>query len=320
MICVTAFLFGLGWFPKERWKAFAALPCSIAGIFCGLLIHPQSPNTLLIWKIQALDALLAPISGSVTIRLPFATELEAPKFAWILLALPAILSVYFLMMAYIRAIEKEGLKQIPPNLNVLVLSAFFWTCAMCTISIRPVEYAIPSLCLAGMMMLPYAKEHRLFSVTEHEKGVWIFLVSLLLICGGFTVNNVSLNLAKWSKPAPVRMAEYLRKNLPPGTRIANPVWSDFPYLFYAAPEFEYTWALDPMFGYAYAPDKISTISKLTLNRIRREPSSVLSKATGAEYAVVLFRDYNHLGRYFELTCGWKVLYLDSDGWVFKLKK
>lgn len=320
VICVTVFLFGLAWFPKEGWKAFAALPCSIAGIFCGLLIHPQSPNTLLIWKLQALDALLAPISGSAAVRLPFATELEVPKFAWILLALPALLAVYFLLMTYVRAIEKEGLKQIPPNLSALVFSALFWTLAMCTISIRPVEYAIPSLCLAGAAVLPYAKEHRLFSVLENEKGVWIFLIAVLTVCGTFTVNNVCQNLRKWSNPAPMEMAEFLRKTLPPGTRIANPVWSDFPYLFYAAPEYEYTWALDPMFGYAYAPDRISVIAKLTLNRIRREPSTVLSKAADAEYAVVLFRDRNHLGNYFERTCGWKVLYLGPDGWVFKLKQ
>lgn len=314
LVCVTAFLFGAAYFSRDRWRAFSAFAASVAGVFCGLLIHPQTPNTLLIWKIQALDALLAPIAGSVT-HIPFARELLPPRFRWILLALPALIGMYFCLMIVIRAAEKHSLRSIPPKILALTLSAFFWICAMCSVSIRPVEYAVPMLCLAGFLLIQYAGEEKLFAFFEKP---WkpLLLVSLaILICGFFTLRQCMTNLRDWCRPAPVELAEALHKNVPKGSRVVNIIWSDFPYLYFTAPEYEYTWALDPMFGYAFDSAKVSAIGSIAADGKRRSPSE-LHTLTGADYAVVLFEN-NYCGRFLTL-CGWRPLYQGKDGWIFKL--
>lgn len=315
VVCITAFLFGAAYFPRERWRAFYGFLASVSGIFCGLLIHPQTPNTFLIWKIQALDALLAPIAGKV-VNVPFARELLPPRFGWILLALPALAGAYFCLMILIKAMEKRGLRSIPPNTLALTLSASFWIAAMCFISIRPVEYAIPMLCLAGILLIQHARETELFQFFGKPWKYAVLLSLAILICGFFTIRQCISNLQDWCRPAPVKLAEALHKNVPKGSRVVNIIWSDFPYLFFAAPEYEYTWALDPMFGYAYDSAKVSAIGSIAVDGKRRS-NSELRAITGADYAVVLFDD-NYCGK-FLIRCGWRPLYKGKDGWIFKLK-
>ena len=97
--------------------------------------------------------------------------------------------------------------------------------------------------------------------------------------------------------------------------MVNIIWSDFPYLYFTAPEYEYTWALDPMFGYAFDSAKVSAIGSIAADGKRRSPSE-LHTLTGADYAVVLFEN-NYCGRFLTL-CGWRPLYQGKDGWIFKL--
>ena len=315
LICVTAFLFGAAYFIRDRWRAFYAFLASVGGVFCGLLIHPQVPNTFLVWKIQALDALLAPIAGTVA-NIPFARELLPPRFRWILLALPALIGMYFCLMILIRAMEKHGLRSIPSNVLAVTLSALFWICAMCVVSIRPVEYAVPMLCLSGFLLIQYASGAALFRFFDRS-WKYVLLISLvILVCGFFTLRQCITNLRDWCRPAPVELAEALHKNVPKGARVVNIIWSDFPYLYFVAPEYEYTWALDPMFGYAFDSAKVSAIGSIAADGKRRSPSE-LHAITGADYAVVLFEN-NYCGRFLTL-CGWRSIYKGRDGWIFKLR-
>ena len=235
LVCITAFLFGLGWFMRERWKAFYPFLCSVAGVFCGLLLHPQSPNTFYVWKVQALDALFAPIAGRV-IDLPFALELLPPRFFWILMALPAVVAAYFCLMALIRMLETRRLREIPPNLLALLLSSLFWTATMCTVSVRPVEYAVPMLCLAGFLLMDYVQQEELFR--WNPRVTWILPLILIVFGGAYTLSNCVENLRFWCNPAPTELTKALRNVAPAGTRVVNIIWSDFPYLSFAAPEYE----------------------------------------------------------------------------------
>lgn len=314
LVCATAFLFGLGWFWRERWRAFLPFLSSVAGVFCGLLIHPQSPNTFLVWKVQALDALLAPIAGRV-IQLPFARELLPPRFMWLLMALPVLVAVYFCLMALIRVLEKQTLRTVPPNLLSLLLCTFFWTGAMCVVSIRPVEYAVPMLCLTGFLLMEYIREHRLFAWRPWVP--WALPAALIVLCGTYTLSNCMENLKVWCTPSPAELAGALRQHVPAGSRVVNIVWSDFPYLSFAAPEYEYSWALDPMFGYAADPEKATKLGSFGRDGRRRRPGH-LAALMNADYAVVLFES-NPYGRFLELTCGWRPLYKGRDGWLFRLR-
>lgn len=314
LVCITAFLFGLGWFMRERWKAFYPFLCSVAGVFCGLLLHPQSPNTFYVWKVQALDALFAPIAGRV-IDLPFALELLPPRFFWILMALPAVVAAYFCLMALIRMLETRRLREIPPNLLALLLSSLFWTATMCTVSVRPVEYAVPMLCLAGFLLMDYVQQEELFR--WNPRVTWILPLILIVFGGAYTLSNCVENLRFWCNPAPTELTKALRNVAPAGTRVVNIIWSDFPYLSFAAPEYEYTWALDPMFAYAADPERTAELGQFGRNG-KRQPPERLGALLDADYAVVLF-EKNPCGQFLERTCGWRPVYKGADGWLFRLR-
>lgn len=315
LLCVTAFLFGIGYFSREKLRGFLPFVLSVAGVFCGLLIHPQSPNTFLIWKVQALDALLAPLAGN-SIQLPFARELLPPRFHWLLLALPALAAVYFCLMGLIRIREKESWKEMPPNLLALGCCTLFWTGAMCVVSIRPVEYAVPMICLTGFPLLDHLRERGLFRCLSHTGAVWGGVAALIVLCGVYTTQNCVENLKIWCSPSPQELAEALRKHVPAGAKVVNIVWSDFPYLSFAAPEYEYAWALDPMFSYAYDPERTEELGRFGRDGRRRRPGK-LAALMDADYAVVVF-DTNVVGRFLERS-GWRPLYRGKDGWLFRLR-
>ena len=98
--------------------------------------------------------------------------------------------------------------------------------------------------------------------------------------------------------------------------MVNIVWSDFPYLSFAAPEYEYAWALDPMFSYAYDPEKTEELGRFGRDGRRRRPGK-LAALMDADYAVVVF-DTNVVGRFLERS-GWRPLYRGKDGWLFRLR-
>ena len=112
------------------------------------------------------------------------------------------------------------------------------------------------------------------------------------------------------------LAEALRKHVPAGAKVVNIVWSDFPYLSFAAPEYEYAWALDPMFSYAYDPEKTEELGRFGRDGRRRRPGK-LAALMDADYAVVVF-DTNVVGRFLERS-GWRPLYRGKDGWLFRLR-
>ena len=315
LFCVTAFLFGLGYFPREKFRSFVPFAASVLGVFCGLLIHPQSPNTFLVWKVQALDALLAPIAGGA-VQLPFARELLPPRFRWLLLALPALVSAYFCLMGLIRILEKERLKEVPPNLLSLLCCTFFWTGAMCVVSIRPVEYAVPMLCLTAFPLMDYLRERGLFACLSRPWIGWVVPAVLIVLCGVYSTRNCAENLRVWCSPAPRDLAAALRKHVPAGARVVNIIWSDFPYLAFAAPEYEYSWALDPMFAYASDPEKAVKLGRFARDGRRRRPEA-LAALMDADFAVVVFQS-NRMGYFLERS-GWRPLYRGWDGWLFRLR-
>ena len=98
--------------------------------------------------------------------------------------------------------------------------------------------------------------------------------------------------------------------------MVNIVWSDFPYLSFAAPEYEYAWALDPMFSYAYDPERTEELGRFGRDGRRRRPGK-LAALMDADYAVVVF-DTNVVGRFLERS-GWRPLYRGKDGWLFRLR-
>ena len=85
-IVIPALIFALFHCRNDRWKGFLVPGLSLAGVILSMVVHPQFPNTFRIWKIQAWDALISPMTGAKYIPKPM--EMLPPGFLWQLTVVP----------------------------------------------------------------------------------------------------------------------------------------------------------------------------------------------------------------------------------------
>ena len=84
-ILIPAAVFALVGFREDSWKSLWIFAAAVAGVLLGLLIHPQFPNSFLIWKVQSWDALFGPMMSdgaakSVSLMPP--KEMMPPMLSW----------------------------------------------------------------------------------------------------------------------------------------------------------------------------------------------------------------------------------------------
>lgn len=317
LLVVTAIGFGIAYFPKEKFRALLPILSSAAGIFCGLLIHPQSPNTFTLWKIQGFDALLAPTTGLGGGLIPIAKELYPPRPLWIFTSIPIFLLLYFCLVMWNRLREQKGWKEIPPECTACAVLALFWMTAAYMISLRPIEYAIPMLFLTLGTILPQVIRNQSFRYSKDPKVLYIAFAAFIILNVAYTTHYSFNSLKKKSDPMPTQLVSTLRTLAKPGERVINLDWSDFPPMVFLAPEYEFTWGLDPMFSFVPYPEKSKMLGSLTLPRVH-DPGKVRN-VFQAEYAVLLRRQW-HMAMNLQHNSGWKVVYEGPDGWIFKLSE
>ncbi|MBE6404529.1 MAG: hypothetical protein E7040_00745 [Lentisphaerae bacterium] len=315
LLVVTAIAFGIAYFPKEKFRALLPILSSAAGIFCGLLIHPQSPNTLTLWKIQGIDALLAPTAALGDGLIPIAQELHPPRSLWIVTSIPIFLLLYFCLVMWNRLREQKGWKEIPPQCTVCTLLALFWMSAAYMISLRPIEYAIPMLFLTLGLVLPLVIQNQSFRYSKDPKILYIAFSVLVALNIAFTIPYTYNSMKKKSAAMPTKLVTTLKTLAKPGDRVVNLDWSDFPPLVFLAPEYEFTWGLDPMFSFVPYPEQSKMLGKLAQPRVHN--SYAVRRVFKAEYAVLLRRQW-HMGMNLKFNSGWEVVYEGPDGWIFKL--
>ena len=315
LLIVTTAGFGIAYYSKEKARAFLPVLAAAAGIFCGLLIHPQSPNTFLLWKIQGIDALLAPTAGLGDGLIPIAQELHPPRFLWIATSIPIFLLLYFCVMMWNRLREQKGWKELPPECTACTILAVFWMCAAYMISLRPIEYAVPMLFLALGVLLPRIIENKSFRISSNPKIVYTVASIFIGLNIAFTCHSSFNSLSKKTSKAPTGLAAALKKVAKPGDRVVNLDWSDFPPLVFLAPEYEFTWGLDPMFSFVPYPEQSKLLGKLSRPRVHS--SWNVRYTFQADYAVLLRRQW-FLGMSLKENSGWEVVYEGPDGWIFKL--
>ncbi len=315
LLVITAIGFAIAYFPKEGFRAVLPVFSSAAGIFCGLLIHPQSPNTFILWKLQGIDALLTPTAGLGEGLIPIAQELHPPKTLWLVMAIPIFILLYLALMMWNRLREQNSFRKIAPEATAATILAAAWMGAACMISLRPIEYAIPMLFLALGILLPKIIEQKSFRYADRPKmlhGLLAGAVSLGIIATGC---YCIATLQKKPVPTPIGLTEALKTTVPAGARVVNLDWSDFPPLVFLAPEYEYTWGLDPMFSFTPYPEESKVLGRLS--RPAMHSSWRIRKVFQADYAVLLRRQ-EYLGRTLQENCGWQTVYDGPDGWIFKL--
>jgi hypothetical protein len=98
--------------------------------------------------------------------------------------------------------------------------------------------------------------------------------------------------------------------------IANPIWSDFPLLFYSAPQFKYLLGIEPMFGYAVRPKAIAKLERFRTGE-KMLDAWALRKLTGAPFAFVSSQGWQLARTMFEQN--YPLLYQGEDGYLFDIR-
>lgn len=312
VICF-AFFHGLS---ERSWK-WAWLPfTALVGVVAGLVIHPQFPNSLLIWKIQSIDAMFVPMFFHMPIAHP--SEMMTPAFKWHLTAIPLYILTYCNLFLLFRLVEKKGIRGVNPNLYAIAAFALTFTAGVFVV-IRAVEYAVPfSGLLFGMLLSESLKNGLRIPFHQSGKKMAAVLLGLGIALGSFTTFTcfVLLPITAESKP-PDNILLWLNDHVKAGDTIINVAWSDFPILFYYDRGHRFLWGMDPMFSISYRPKQAGLLASCNPLTKQKTPSAKeLYREFGIRYGVVLYPRLN-MAQYLKRR-GWKVVYEGKDGLIFDL--
>ncbi len=287
---------------------------SFLGILSGYLLHPQFPNTFLIWWAQgcvALQNALGPFSGIVQ-----GAELNPASLRDFILSSGVFAAVFAVSLLGARLLSA---KRLSAELLASWLVALFFSLVFIW-QPRGIEYACPFavLALALAIKASRALNWRSLPSFSHPAALLAFCLALAVFAS-FSWRYAGKGLefgARYKKLDGV--ARFLLEcGVPPGTAIANVNWSDFPALFYSAPQFRYLCGLDPVFGFLKSPERMSKIEAFRTGRAML-PREELAKLTGSTLAYVSIFDAK-LAEAMSRN-GYPIVYQGSDGWLFELVK
>lgn len=283
--------FALAEFARDRrWRPLFLLPLvALAGVVAGYTLHPQFPNTFIIFKIQCIDVPLRFLG--LTRQTPIELGAEFYFSVWgslkrypCLLLYPPLIGL--LVWRNPRAFWHAGWRN-DVVFNAVGLLALSTGCGFLLV-FRLAEYGIFSLVVFLALVAekscrnrPVARGRMAPSCRLVPTFYAVFcFISACIYYINFKPSGVMpfYGVAKWAESI----------DLPAGSIIGNLVWSDFPHLFYAMPAekgYRYLNGLDPMFGYAYAPQLTETVYEhLRYRQIL--PPAAMRELLGTEYVFV----------------------------------
>ena len=319
-IVIPAFVFALAYCKRDSAKVFWIPAAAFGGVMLGLLIHPQFPNSFIIWKVQSFDALFGPIFADNLQKVSsemLPMEMLAPKFRWHKAMLPFYIFAYLTLLCFCRLAVMKGWSAIAPHIKATGFLAVLFTGGM-FVALRTVEYAVPFTVLFGALVFNEAlKENVLVPLRAKPLKMYLVYTVLAILLGVF---SSSLNLAL--TPAMVHPAlgigKWIQQNIPPETAVVNLNWGDFPTIFYANDRNYYLWGMDPVFSFALDGRHAKKVEKLLLNLERvRGSAKLLGRLTNAKYAVLLARRENFVNLL--KRNDWKTVYETEEGTVFLLE-
>lgn len=294
-------------FRERSWSSFLPVLAALAGVMLGLLIHPQFPNSFLIWKVQSFHALAAPLSAHADMNL-IPGEMKSPAFLWQIAALPVYLLGFLNLLLLIRLWEFRGSGKIPPLLPALTGFSLLFTFAM-FLSLRSIEYAMPFSVLAQLGLFECALREKLpFPLFRNPRKGTVFFVASVCICVMASVIFYPHHTKRQVFRPEENLGRCLAELFPRGQALLNADWSDFPRLFHAAPQMRWQWGLDPAFSMAYDERK-------TLLLTASIPAARFYAETGLEYAVLLYPRFARAKHM--ISCGWRIVKdIPGEGWIF----
>ena len=304
-------------FPADRWKSFLLPAAAVLGILLGLLIHPQFPNTFIIWKVQSFDALFGPLLASGT--RPYGTlmppmEMMSPGVVWNRNALPMYVFAYFNFLIFARLAVRTGWRNIPREVYAVGLLALLFTGGTFLV-LRTIEYAGPFNGLFGALVWSMALREQVFLPGRERPVRFCLILTLLVFLPCFLTAAMNISYSAGITPPAVKIGQWMDRNLPDRELVVNLSWGDFPSLYHANRRQVFLWGMDPEFSVAADPQRTRRIEQLLLNQRELVPRRFMS-VTGARYAVVLAKREKFVEYLKRL--GWQTVYEADDGTVFKI--
>jgi hypothetical protein len=233
-----------------------------AGFATGLLVHPQSPESVRFFlKHVAIGA------GA-----PSGTEWQPP--------LPSEFwmhgGVLLLVFLAAGALAWRRRSSWSPETVLLVLGALAGA-ALTLKSMRFVEFGAPLLAMAGGLL--WRESGR-----ELRRPVAVAATALLVV--GLGANAITARDHR--HPDAQRTwgaAAWLEEHVPPGTRIHNFQWGWWPEWVFAAPDYAYTVGFDPSLLASEGADKVEQF-RLIREGYYREAGPAIRGEFGADWAVL----------------------------------
>ena len=319
-IVIIPLVFALARVKDGEWRELLLPALSLGGVLLGLTIHPQFPNSFIIWKVQSWDALITPMMAGIRLSKP--SEMLSPHFGFNRTVAPLYLIAWVSLMMFIRLAERKGFRKLEPNLISLTILAGGFTVGI-LVAARSVEYAGPFVAIAFLLMLEHMTRENLFPSPSRgsQETVACLMAVLSLILGVYSSHYFRKECPQvLVQPLP-NITEFLRKEAPAGTPVVNLDWSDFPALFYNDQDHLWQWGMDPMFSYAYNPRQTMLLTS-TMPGLGGDPfPEDVYRTFGTKYAVLLWPRVAQASYLYEH--GWKIVksYLEpgkEEGWIFAL--
>ena len=316
-VLIPVLFFAAAGIREDGWKSLLLPAAAASGVLLGLLVHPQFPNTFIIWKVQSFDALFGPLlSGGArqygTLMPPL--EMMAPGVVWNRNAIPLYVFAYLNFLIFSRLIFRLGWKRIPSycyavgGLSLLFLGGTF-------LVLRTVEYAGPFAGLFGAVVWGLALKEDVFLPGRKEVRKFCLILTLAAMLPALSASAMNISYSGKVTPRPAGIGPWMERNLPEKTLVVNLSWGDFPSLYYASRKMVYLWGMDPEFSVAADPVRTRRIEQTFLDSSELTPRR-FHAVTGAKYAVLLAKREKFVA--YLKALGWRPLYEAEDGVVLSI--
>ena len=312
VIIVPIFLFVVISFIKEKkYTEFLLLLFAVLGITAGLTLHPQFPNTYELWYIQGIEV-VRKILGISNSEVGLGMGVGAPVAKTVFQNILIYLLCVFNFICFFLYKEKKKNILFLLILQLIMLIGFFY-------SKRCIEYAVPAGVIGFACILKDWEKNsfheKFFEVLTNIKTLVISMLLIIVIMAPLTRSFLEHKTKSFEVDPLYSFADWAKNNLTPGTYIGLLHWGDFPRIFYVAPEYKYSMALDPMFSYVSYPQRTAVIEQFRLGTKKVGPK-ILARALGTN--LMYCSKYDHLAVMYLLDRGAKVLYYDKDGCLLEL--
>lgn len=298
---VGAYALAVLWKDRD-WKALGYPLVALGGVFVALLLHPQFPNSFLIWKLQGVDVVL----GMLRLGSGLRVGEELLSSGWEGLLESPFLLFLPLLATWVTCRRRRiaGLRMNREQL-FLCLLALGTGIGMC-FYYRMAEYGVPAIVAAFAV---WERRTECDPAVRRVCMIWV-LLAFLWSAAYFARAPKQTLYPYWG------LADWLHeKGIPPGTVIGHLSWGDFPQLFYAMPDYRFLCGLDPMFA---AGEKRKTM--LLLEGLRRGTKFTkpdrLAELIGSRWLWVSRVGEVAAKRLY--LYGYVIAWQSDEGWLFKL--